>query len=87
MPKRVWSEMLLQEYIFKVYLIHLGHPVLIFFCLIIFILLVSDRTSRLQTTYIRIEKVERPLIPISEFVLDEKFQQNASKFVILYIGI
>ena len=28
-----------------------------------------------------------PLLPISEFVLDEKFQQNAPKFAIFYIGI
>ena len=28
---------------------------------------------------------DSPLLPISEFVLDEKFQQNASKFAIFYI--
>ena len=27
------------------------------------------------------------LLPISEFALDEKFQRNASKFAIFYIGI
>ena len=29
----------------------------------------------------------QPLLPISEFVLDKKFQRNDSKFAILYVDI
>ena len=41
------------------------------------ILLLYQASSRLHGDY--------ALLPISEFVLDEKFQRNASKFGIFYI--
>ena len=38
-----------------------------------------------QSSYLTI--VQDSLLPISEFVLDEKFHRNTSKFAIFYIGI